>query len=329
MTGSDRRMNNLAGRWPATCLQAGGTITLTAGVFYLLLRHVDVGHAIALIRGMRVEYLLPMIVISLSGNIFMAADKLVRILGAIQHPLSFRESLFIRVGASPIKFVIPAKVGEMVKGFYLQRRHGIPFSEVVSALLFDKISNLIGAMLILVIGTIATGLHRLPALGIIFTVAAGVLLFQKGGGRLVHWADRHEFPWKPTVLRLLRCFSHIDEWTKGWLLIYSMVFTCTEIISSFLATRAMGLQIPFAEILFVIPIIIVIGNLPLTISGLGTREVAFVLLFATYGSNEALFATGVLVSLVEYAMLPVIGLLVMPFFLIRTFGGVRAEVKAS
>lgn len=64
---------------------------------------------------------------------------------------------------------------------------------------------------------------------------------------------------------------------------YSMVIQMIGILSVYILSRGMSFEIPLLPLLIFIPVIIVISLIPISISGIGVREFAFVLFLGSAG----------------------------------------------
>jgi uncharacterized protein (TIRG00374 family) len=69
-------------------------------------------------------------------------------------------------------------------------------------------------------------------------------------------------------------------------LFWAFLLQVNVILHYYLAGKAFHLEIPFLDYFIFIPIILLILIIPVTISGLGLREVLFIQIFATYGIAE-------------------------------------------
>ena len=86
------------------------------------------------------------------------------------------------------------------------------------------------------------------------------------------------------------------------------------VFHTFILLKAVGVTVPFFYLMVVIPVIMVVNNLPITALGLGTREIAVVFFFARFGPAASLLSAGILISLVEHVLPVLTGLLFMRSF---------------
>ena len=96
----------------------------------------------------------------------------------------------------------------------------------------------------------------------------------------------------------------------------------------YLCCLALGLSIPIWSILAYIPIVIAITLIPVTVSGLGTREVAIFYLFANFATPEQLAGLALLLTFVEFILPSLIGCFFLPSFLSAISGEAVEECLA-
>lgn len=80
---------------------------------------------------------------------------------------------------------------------------------------------------------------------------------------------------------------------------WAIVLQVNVVVFYYLIGLAFGLQIPFLDYFIIIPIVLLVQVLPVTINGLGLREVAYVALFAAYGISAG---SAVSFSIIDVAL---------------------------
>ena len=113
---------------------------------------------------------------------------------------------------------------------------------------------------------------------------------------------------------LLSGFAEVGFRQKSVLVIYSFIYQSSEFINTFILLKAVGVTVPFFYLMVIVPVIMVVNNLPITVLGLGTREIAIVFFFARFGPAASLLSAGILISLVEHVLPVVAGLLFIRSF---------------
>jgi uncharacterized membrane protein YbhN (UPF0104 family) len=103
--------------------------------------------------------------------------------------------------------------------------------------------------------------------------------------------------------------------TKFKLTAISYAVEFSEIFSMYLCCRTLGLDIPLWAILTFMPIVMGFTLIPVTVSGLGTRELAIFLLFQGMASSEQLASAALMFTFVEFIMPALVGCLLLSPFL--------------
>lgn len=107
----------------------------------------------------------------------------------------------------------------------------------------------------------------------------------------------------------------IDFKNALFLISYSLLLKGMELLGYFLVFKALGLNIPLKSLLTFAPLAMLISEIPVTFLGLGSREVALVFFFSSFGSKELLLAAGILISFAEYLLPNLLSLLALKPFL--------------
>lgn len=89
----------------------------------------------------------------------------------------------------------------------------------------------------------------------------------------------------------------------------------SELVNVYLISIAINSSIPLYAILLYVPIIILIGSMPVTFLGIGLRESAVLFFFFRYASPEKILSLGILYSFVEHVIPMMIGLSLTGLFM--------------
>ena len=221
--------------------------------------------------------------------------------------------------------------GDAVKAYYLGRQlkrsdspnGGAGHNAVAIASVF--MDRYIGLSALLFIGTIALpfGMGYLEGASlkwpvkwiipsvVVFYVSATLMLFKfRLGNRFEFLSSAYEYLnfYASRKYTLLKAF------------LYSLLIQMTGILSVYVLSQGLSLNIPFMSVLIFLPIIVLFSVLPVTISGIGLREGAFVLLFGTIGVPADMAMS---LSILWFLSVVAAGLLGL-FYYLRfkdTFGG--------
>jgi glycosyltransferase 2 family protein len=200
--------------------------------------------------------------------------------------------------------VLPTAVGgDAVRAIDLSRRTGEP-AEAVSSVLVDRAVGLAALGALAAVGALAggSGIGRATAvalgLGVVAVTAAvaGALFsrrFQPTLRRGVPLAARArvEEPLR-ALYRALHAYRGHPA-TLVWVFLLGMLAQGMRAISIGFLARGMGLDLSFATLLVLCPVLFLVTIVPVSLNGIGLREATFVVVLAGAGVNrEDAFALG-------------------------------------
>lgn len=291
-------------------------------IFILLFSKMNIPEFISCLKEINVVFLLAGILISIFVEIFIPSIQWQRILHALNCPLNLKEALFIRVGSRPAKSLLPFKSGELARAFYLKKQRGFPVSLGISSLFFQLILNF---LVLVIIMSLAYILFIRPSYLILFFLLLSflcilyILSFRLIKKFILYFAKRVGSRFYNSVDALFKIYRKFKLKDLAAIVSYSVIIWVGGFITFIVIFKAVGLDVPVYAILIFVPLIIIISNIPITISGLGTREAALVFLFYEFGTPERLLSSGVLISFVQFSLPLIFSLLLAKTFLNRLY----------
>lgn len=283
---------------------------LSLGLLLLLLATVDVRATIETLREAELRYVLAALSLYLIG-IPLRAYRWQGLLSAhrVRVPLRRLSSLYF-VGTF-FNNILPTGVGGDVIRVYELARDGAGAVITASTVLVDRATGLLVLLAMALVSTIFA--RRLVSPSVVLIIAV-VSLGAFAGVGLLFWDDL----WRGVGRRFLRLpaqrriedFSHLLQVYRGGpvtrALFISLIFNLTLIAVNYLIALAVGVRVSLWYFLLFVPLISVTLLLPISISGLGVREGAYVLLFGQAGVAAPL---ALAMSLTFYALNVAIGLI--------------------
>ena len=197
--------------------------------------------------------------------------------------------------------ITPGRVGEFVRVRSLTDR-GAPLGSAMATVLWDRIFDVLG---LLFLGSVAlvplAGSFRGLYLGSLVALgggllAAGIVLF----GPTRRWLDRLPRPTGDPSSFLGRLLQKLSEALRallvasrsfrGGLLLRVGILTlagwAVYFLQAWLLATSIGLDIPFVSLVVAVTAAAVATFLPISVSGIGTRDVALVILFQGMGKTR-------------------------------------------
>ena len=244
-----------------------------------------------------------------------------------------REALRLTLVASSLNLVVPAKAGDLVKSYFIAKRSHISMGVSVAIVVYERLCDLFAVIVWCLVGWIVgrPQVSGLPSqfwllLGAFGAVCAIFVSSQRAAAALPALLAR--LPARRKLRRvhdLSRGWPDLLQLVKGrrrWIISFSLVLWFTHLFQIWLFTVALRVSVPFTVCASLSALALMAGQLPLTVGGLGTRDVALVFLLGRYIAPEAAAAMGILI--VTRGLVPaVIGLPLMWPYLSSAVGEAR------
>jgi uncharacterized protein (TIRG00374 family) len=217
------------------------------------------------------------------------------------------EAFRLTVVSSALNVFLPAKSGDLVKSYFVATRSGTSAGVSVAIVLYERLCDMACLITWCMVGWVVgkPDVPGLPAwfwplLGLV-GVACGLLIVS---GRLATALLK-------VVVRLLpsKVPRKLVDLVSGWpellvalrgrrtqVLLFSLVLWLAHLCQIWLFTVTLSADVPFTVSASLSAVALMAGQLPLTLAGIGARDVALVLLLARYMPAESAAAMGILIA---------------------------------
>jgi uncharacterized protein (TIRG00374 family) len=207
---------------------------------------------------------------------------------------------------------LPSGGLDVVRAIYAGK--GGKVSTALAATFIDRLSGFYAILFYLIIAAITLtmktkALLNITIIGILLLLAINVLLFTKQFYETVNKVKRNKIT-TPILKFLNSIYEYRNEWpliikTLPISILIQLLFSLVPIVISF----GLKVKIPIWESVLLLPIINFVMMIPVTISGLGLREGAFIILYGDLiGKEKALllsllyYLTSVIISLIGWVL---------------------------
>ena len=293
------------------------------GIFAFILINLDLNRLFSILIEANSQLVLIAVLLSFIGVFFRALKwkVIVKNLGC-SLPV-WKAVKYYLIGIA-FGLITPGRAGDFIKTFYLNKKMNSlskSFSSVVLERLIDiSILMLAGIASISFFNVIfKTEIISFASIALLLTAfVAGLYLFfnkkllkkiMKPFFELMTPA-KHKEKFREGFHKF---FDHVDEISKKksqmvLAVALGMVSWLFFVAAGWQLAAAIGINIPFQFFIFIIPIITLIDLLPISISGIGTRDAALILLFGTFGFGlEKAVAFSFLYLIMMYWLVALIG----------------------
>ena len=224
-----------------------------------------------------------------------------------QRSLGLLEANRLILGASVLNMVLPSKMGDIAKSYFMSERSNLSGSLALAISIFEKACDLLSLLLWCVFGLMLypakDSLFWIMTVGVAAGLVLGLLLLSsqqfanlffglsikfapKSVGKKLQkmqasWSEMHNYFWGDKQQLLLITSTSVFIWFLHLLQIWLFI----------LALKAV---VPFLVSLALSPLSILAGLLPLTFAGIGTRDAAIIYFYQDYFKEATGAALGLL-----------------------------------
>lgn len=199
----------------------------------------------------------------------------------------------------------------------------IPYKKVISSVIVDRFSGMAG-MAVVVVFSYLLGTRYLPFSSLLVPLI--IFIGITGIGLMLMFSKRF-FQASISVFRRYAGISQrLNTWheyvygfkkTPGAFMAaagYSIIIQALSLVACYVLFIAIGQPVAFVHVMVILPLIMVLATIPITVSGIGTREAAMVYFFGLVGVRKEVSLAVSLISLVLSIAVGCIGGLLYVFF---------------
>lgn len=230
-------------------------VVISIALIYFVITKIDLQEVLDILKRTKLSYLLPAFALFILSKV-LAAFRLNLYFHQIRVPLSQKSNLRLYLLGMFYNLFLPGGIGgDAYKGYLIKKNFDVGTKRVVSVLVLDRLS---GLLLLFVYACILALLLNAKAL---IDIKWLFLLAILGGISVFWWVNRRFFDY---VLPIF--------WKSFGL---SALVQLAQLISVYFILKALYLTTGIVPYLFIFLISSIVAVLPLTIGGIGSREVTF------------------------------------------------------
>ena len=260
----------------------------------LILSQIDIPDLVDLVRGASIGYLVAAVPLFFA----LIAVKALRwggILRAVGIDLGFRTLLHAYLASFYLGAVTPGRLGEVIKVLYVTER-GHPRSEALFCTLLDRAWDI---AFLVIVGSIAMVRFASFFAAPLYLVAATMLLLLLTVAGVVQNRGKGKSALRrvlglvlPESLRATTeqvILEFVGHWSALCRRDFGIAFLATFIswllyyVQIYLLTLGIGVPLSFFEMVLMVTLASLMSLLPITVAGIGTRDVTLIALFGLVG----------------------------------------------
>ncbi|MFH1752172.1 MAG: lysylphosphatidylglycerol synthase transmembrane domain-containing protein [archaeon] len=298
-------------------------------LFAFIIWSIGLEELIIVFQSVEWFWFLPLILFSFIGIIFKTIkwQAFIKVLG---EKYSFKQALGVWFAGFFIGVVTPGKIGEAVRAAYLKKDLKLETGKGLITVALDRIFDVVFLFLIVLLGLIAFSFYVdfpqtiVVTLIILFiTLLAVLVILSKQSLVTFFFKPLYRFvpkKFKPKISKTYNDFYSGFRLIrkKKIVLLKASVLTIIAWFVTFLAFYfaflMLNIDISIALVLMIVPTIILLEALPISFSGIGTRDAGLIFFFSFLGITAQLAVAYSLIILFSEVLFAFIGFLYFSFF---------------
>lgn len=278
-------------------------LLITIGIFFAIFSKIDFYSVANVLMHSNALYFI--IAVLLSFFIVLLNIKRWQIILKIMDvSISYKEAFNIMMSVYPFVSITPSVASDTLRAYPLRKR--VRASKIVGSVLTERVMDFSMLLIFLIVGIIIKKKSEFIFIALI--LFAGIVLIFYISHAKINLPLKQK--WNDRFRNMLLSIKSLTMNRKGFLIVilYSISIWIFSLMQMSIIFYTIGINVPFFSVMTFTPLAIIIGQIPITLGGTGTRDAAFILLFSEYGTPNQLLGAAVLYSFLRLWLLSLIGI---------------------
>ena len=287
-------------RWVMGALSVG----ISAGLLVLLYRRMDAPTIVRTLRAADTALVIFTILLIVPITLLRAMRFFwVAPPGALS---GVGEAFRLTLVSGALNVFVPAKAGDLAKSFFVARQSETPAGVAIGIVVYERLCDMFGVIVWCLLGWVLArpqvqglGGELWLALGGVGLICGVLISSETVAAALVPAAGIARHPRLKRLRDLAAGWPDLLRTLRGrrrFIVSFSVLLWLGHLVQIWLFTVALSTTVPFTVCASLAALALMAGQLPLTFAGIGTRDIALVVLLSGYMAPEAAAALGVLIS---------------------------------
>ncbi len=285
-------------------------LVITVAIFVAIFLKIDKSEFLHNIENANLIWLLAALLVFIPATA-VSAERW-RLLVRKECDVTLWASIRLTLAASSFNVVIPSKLGDVSKAYFLRNKGSMNLKKGAAAVALEKALDVNALCILSIFGIIVVGEFN-EKTTTVFVICTGIVL----ASAMAYLIDFSKLRFVEKVLSkkidlINDAYSYLSKTKRSSemprICVYSMVLWTTHLFQVYLFFLTLNMFLSPFLVFGLVPIGIFVGLIPITIAGMGTRDSAFLFLFADHYPASMIVGVGVLFAL-RYVVPALAGLL--------------------
>ena len=275
-------------------------IVIASMLVFFLFRIVDIEEVKNVLLESNKALLVIGVVILWGGHPFVAL-RWQKVLHFFDKSIKYKEVLKAYYANLPIAKIAPFYSGDFVRSYYFKDKVSIKKS--LGGIFLESLIDVSVLFLFVFIGSLFLGEMFYATFSglLLFGVLVFILFFPKFQ-TLLQWLTKG----RTTELMEAFILARKHPYEVGQVFFLSFFMWLFTLSFTYIMFASLGTPVPFILILFLQPVAVFIGLLPVSLGGIGTRESAMLFLYSSFAPASIIFSVGLAYSFFAIVLLPLL-----------------------
>lgn len=304
------------------------SLLISIGILLLVYMKIDSGKIIPLLKQSQEFWLLFGFFMFIPTTLLTAFR--LKVLAQSHITLSLVETIKLVLAASSLNMVLPSKMGDIAKGYFIAKKSNTDMSKTLSLVVYEKVCDMLSLLFLCVIGIVFFRAYNWFIFFVAMLVFCGFFF-----GMVMIGSNRFYTFFFKTCLRFSPAFlsAKIESFYLSWqdmcdclssnrelktkVALISLLIWLLHLLQIWFFIRMLNAFVPLLTHMMLTPISIFTGLLPFSFAGVGIRDAALIYFFDGYLPASTAAALGILCTL-RYIIPAAFGLPFLNQYMTRT-----------
>ncbi|MFH1431802.1 MAG: lysylphosphatidylglycerol synthase transmembrane domain-containing protein [archaeon] len=288
----------------------------------IVLRNIDLNTALATLRQINIEIFLAALALQ-SLNVYIKSEKWRLLISPLNKSYKAVRSINVWLTSYAIGIVTPGRIGDFTRAIYLKKDTGLSYGKSISTVFIDRLQDTVALFIFAYMGliifnpllTAKTEIKTMTTMALLaFTALITIILKKDAISKILRplfnsfIKEEQKEDVKSNYLDFYRSLSTIAK-DKRTMIISSILTLLSWIIiliASYLIALSINIHTDIIHFIFLMPIIYIVELIPISISGIGTRDATTIILFSLINiraESAFVFSTLILLTNMIFALI--------------------------
>jgi glycosyltransferase 2 family protein len=277
-------------------------ILVSFGCLTLILTQIDLAALLSAMSEIRPLKLFFSVVLALTIPAFCAM-RWRTVLCALGTDMRFGQAYSGVMSAWVGNAVLPSKGGDFAKALIYGNEK--PKKILLLSVVLERLIDLMVLSFMAMIGAVLAGWYVFAS-AIAFGILIGLAILSRIYSNGIPAAIKDIMP-RRIRDRLIGIHVSVKIQALPQALIWSLGVWFSAVFIFYILFSALGQSVDFTRLVGLIPLALFVGMIPVSISGIGTRDGMLIYLIADFASKESILATGILYTALTYWLPALVG----------------------